>query len=162
MIVGPYFGMFVCIWIYLRHFINLKIIWAVLTTFRTIGPFELNWETQQYKCWISQYITFSLLATLQAINLVWLFYILRIAKNYVFSNVRQDERSDDEDEEDEEDEKPSAKDEKATPNGRVSNGCGCKDRDAAAVRRKDAKKGPLQNGNANGSHAPAPENEKTK
>jgi len=32
----------------------------------------------------------------------WLFLILRIAKNYVLSNVRQDERSDNEEEEEEE------------------------------------------------------------
>ncbi|KIX08599.1 uncharacterized protein Z518_03255 [Rhinocladiella mackenziei CBS 650.93] len=100
-IVGPYFGFFICVWIYLRHWINLRILWATLTEFRTIGPFELNWETQQYKCWISQYITFALLACLQAVNLFWLFLILRIAKNYVFSNIKADERSDDEDDEEE-------------------------------------------------------------
>lgn len=88
-------------WIYLRHYLNLRILWATLTEFRTVGPFELNWETQQYKCWISQYITFSLLACLQAVNLFWLFLILRIAKNFVFNSVVQDERSDDEDEDEE-------------------------------------------------------------
>lgn len=93
--------MFVGWWIYLRHVLNLKILWAVLTEFRTVGPFELNWETQQYKCWISQYITFALLASLQAVNLFWLFLILRILANYVFNNVKKDERSDDEDEEEE-------------------------------------------------------------
>ncbi|KAL1992271.1 hypothetical protein VTN49DRAFT_4303 [Thermomyces lanuginosus] len=108
-IIGPYFGLFVSIWIYLRHYINLKILWAVLTEFRTVGPFELNWETQQYKCWISQYITFALLASLQAVNIFWLFLILRILKNYLFDNVKKDERSDHEDEE--EVETPS------TPNG---------------------------------------------
>lgn len=90
--------MFVVLWIYLRHFLNLKILWAVLTKFRTVGPFELNWETQQYKCWISQYITFALLASLQAVNLFWLFLILRILMNYLFNSVKKDERSDDEDE----------------------------------------------------------------
>ncbi|KAJ5690712.1 Sphingosine N-acyltransferase lac1 [Penicillium macrosclerotiorum] len=100
-IVAPYFGMFVGMWIYLRHYLNLKILWAVLTEFRTVGPFELNWETQQYKCWISQYITFGLLASLQAVNLFWLFLILRILANYVFNSVRKDERSDDEDSEEE-------------------------------------------------------------
>jgi acyl-CoA-dependent ceramide synthase len=94
--------MFVGWWIYLRHFLNLKILWAVLTEFRTVGPFELNWETQQYKCWISQYITFGLLASLQAVNLFWLFLILRILANYIFTSVAKDERSDDEDEEEEE------------------------------------------------------------
>lgn len=91
--------MFVGWWIYLRHVLNLKILWAVLTEFRTVGPFELNWETQQYKCWISQYITFALLASLQAVNLFWLFLILRILANYLFNNVKKDERSDEEDEE---------------------------------------------------------------
>ena len=101
-ITAPYFTMFVGWWIYLRHYLNLKILWAVLTEFRTVGPFELNWETQQYKCWISQYITFSLLASLQAVNLFWLFLILRILTNYIFTNVTKDERSDDEEEEEEE------------------------------------------------------------
>src|ERR1700710_3039647 len=93
--------MFVCIWTYLRHYLNLKILWAVLTEFRTVGPFELNWETQQYKCWISQYITFALLASLQAVNLFWMFLILRILANYVFTSVVEDERSDAEDEDEE-------------------------------------------------------------
>lgn len=100
-LVGPYFGAFIFIWIYLRHYINLHVLYATLTEFRTVGPYELNWETQQYKCWISQIITFSLLAILQAVNLFWLFLILRIAKNFVFTSVGKDERSDDEATEDE-------------------------------------------------------------
>lgn len=95
-IVGPYYLTFIGVWIYLRHYINLHVLWATLTEFRTVGPFELNWETQQYKCLLSQVITFSLLACLQAVNLFWLYLILRIAKNYVFNNVTQDERSEDE------------------------------------------------------------------
>lgn len=86
----------------MRHYINLKILWAVLTEFRTVGPFDLNWETQQYKCWISQYITFALLASLQAVNLFWLFLILRILANYIFTSETKDERSEDEEEEEEE------------------------------------------------------------
>ncbi|ODM19395.1 hypothetical protein SI65_04379 [Aspergillus cristatus] len=101
-ITAPYFAFFVGVWIYCRHYLNLKILWAILTEFRTVGPFELNWETQQYKCWISQYITFALLASLQAVNLFWLFLILRILANYLFNSVKKDERSDDEDEEEEE------------------------------------------------------------
>lgn len=100
MIVGPYYFLFVCVWIYLRHYINLCILWAVCTKFRTVGPFELNWETEQYKCWISQIITFALLASLQSVNLFWLYLILRIAKNYLFSNIKEDERSDNEEGED--------------------------------------------------------------
>ena len=84
---------------YLRHLINLRILYSVATAFRTVGPFELDWATQQYKCTLSQYITFSLLAILQAINLFWLFLILRVAYNIVFARLVEDLRSDDEDEE---------------------------------------------------------------
>jgi acyl-CoA-dependent ceramide synthase len=82
-----------CVWAYLRHYLNLKIIWSILTTFKTIGPYELNWETQQYKCWISQYITFALMASLQAINLFWFFLICRIAVRFVLYKTADDDRS---------------------------------------------------------------------
>ena len=78
------------------------ILYAILTTFRTIGPYELNWDTQQYKCWISQYITFGLLVTLQTINLFWLYFILRIALDMVVkdkdkvTDVRSDDEADEE------------------------------------------------------------------
>nr|UWK20516.1 longevity assurance factor/sphinganine N acyl transferase subunit 1 [Trichoderma decipiens] len=107
-IVAPYFATFVGVWIYMRHYINLKIIWSLFTEFRTVGPFELNWETQQYKCWISQYITAALLASLQSLNLFWLFYILRIAFRFIRDKEATDDRSEDEDE-DEEDEKHASK-----------------------------------------------------
>ena len=100
--MAPFFTVFVLMWVYQRHYLNLKILWAVLTKFRTVGPFELNWETQQYKCWISQIITFVLLASLQAVNLFWLYLIFRVSKNYVFNVTIADERSDNEDEEEEE------------------------------------------------------------
>ena len=98
-ITQPYFGLFIGVWIYMRHYINLRILWAVLTEFKTVGPYELNWETQQYKCWISQIITFGLLAMLQSVNIFWLFLILRIAFRFFTTNVGQDDRSEDEDEE---------------------------------------------------------------
>lgn len=73
--------------------------------FATIGPYELNWETQQYKCWISQWITFGLLAALQSVNIFWLVLILRILWRVVktLGQVTEDERSeyDSEDEEEE-------------------------------------------------------------
>ncbi|KAF4453524.1 acyl- -dependent ceramide synthase [Fusarium albosuccineum] len=101
-LVAPYFGLFMIAWIYLRHFLNLKIIWSLLTEFETIGPFELNWETQQYKCRLSQVITTTLLSALQALNLFWLFCIARIAWRFVSSNELGDDRSEDEDEGEEE------------------------------------------------------------
>ncbi|KAF2452962.1 TLC domain-containing protein [Lineolata rhizophorae] len=103
-LIGPYYAFFVVVWTYLRHYINLRILWSILTEFNTVGPYELNWDTQQYKCWISQIITFGLLASLQAINLFWLFLILRIGYRFVTANVAVDERSDAEDDDEEQEE----------------------------------------------------------
>lgn len=99
---GPFFIMFMGIWIYSRHYLNIKVLYSVLTEFSTVGDFTLNWETEQYKCWISQYITFGLLFALQLVNIYWLFLIFRIAWRYVFQNITKDDRSDDEEEEEEE------------------------------------------------------------
>jgi len=101
-ITPPYFALFIGVWTYLRHYMNIRVLWAVLTEFRTVGPYELDWETQQYKCWISQIITFALLAMLQAMNLFWLLLILRIGYRFVTAKVElADERSEDEEEEEE-------------------------------------------------------------
>ena len=118
-LIGPYFFVFLCVWVYLRHVINLKIIWSMFTEFRTVGPFELNWETQQYKCWISQYITTALLASLQALNLFWLFYIVRIALRFLTNQTATDDRSDDEEEEDSQQEQDVPT---VTVNGKKANG----------------------------------------
>jgi acyl-CoA-dependent ceramide synthase len=69
--------------------------------FETIGPYELNWVTQQYKCLLSQVITSGLLGMLQAVNIFWYFLILRIALRLVFKGDKKDDRSDSEEEEDE-------------------------------------------------------------
>ncbi|KAG0127071.1 putative ceramide synthase membrane component (LAG1) [Tuber indicum] len=98
---GPYFAFFILVWIYMRHYINLKVIWSILTEYETVGVWELDWVTQVYKCRIAQVITGGLLGSLQAVNLFWLWLILKIAWRYAVSNIAQDERSDDEDEEEE-------------------------------------------------------------
>ena len=108
-IIGPYFGMFIAIWIYMRHYINIGIIVSILREFKTVGPFVLDWELGFYKCGLAQFISGTLLASLQAVNLFWLWFILRIAKRFVMSNEAVDERSEDE-AEDEED-SPSTGDE---------------------------------------------------
>ena len=101
-LTGPFLIGFVFIWIYLRHYVNLKILWSVLTEFKTVGEWELNWETQQYKCWISQPIVFGLIFALQVLNAYWLFLILRILYRYVVGGVKADERSESEDEDEDE------------------------------------------------------------
>ncbi|RFU28859.1 hypothetical protein B7463_g7473, partial [Scytalidium lignicola] len=105
-LVPIHFAIFIFVWIYLRHYLNLKIIWSEFNEFRTVGPFELNWELEQYKCWISNIISTALLASLQGLNLFWLYSILRIAYKFVFFNALSDDRSEYEDD-DMDDEGPS-------------------------------------------------------
>ncbi|KAI0200503.1 TLC domain-containing protein [Astrocystis sublimbata] len=90
---GPYFFVFMCVWGYLRHYLNLRIIWSLFTEFKTVGPYELNWETQQYKCELSFVITLALLSSLQALNLFWWFFIVRIAYRFVVYQTADDDRS---------------------------------------------------------------------
>ncbi|KAK9459465.1 TLC domain-containing protein [Lipomyces oligophaga] len=97
-LTGPFFLVFMGVWIYLRHYLNLRILYAVATEFATVGPFDLDFSTQQYKCWISQYITFTLIFALQAVNVYWLVLIIRVAYRFVFLDVQEDVRSEDEDE----------------------------------------------------------------
>lgn len=101
-LVGPYFALFMGAWIYLRHYLNLRILWSEFNEFKTVGPYELNWETEQYKCELSHVISTFLLAALQSLNLFWLFYIFRIAYRFVFMNVAEDDRSDNDENEFEE------------------------------------------------------------
>ena len=82
------------VWIYTRHYLNLRIIFSLFTEFKTVGPYELNWETEQYKCWISNVITLGLLAALQTLNLIWLFlFIFRTAYRFIVYRVAEDDRS---------------------------------------------------------------------
>lgn len=104
--MGPYFGLFMCAWIYLRHYLNLRIIYSLFTEFKTVGPYEVDWENGQYKCWISFYITLVLLASLQALNLFWLFFIIRIAYRFVVYQTADDDRSEAEESDGEEREQP--------------------------------------------------------
>jgi very-long-chain ceramide synthase len=54
----------------------------------------MDWENGQFKCPLAFGITLTLLSSLQALNLFWLFFILRIAYRFVVHNVAQDDRSD--------------------------------------------------------------------
>ena len=81
-------------WIYLRHYINLRILWSEFNEFKTVGPYELDWAMGQFKCPLSHYISTILLASLQGLNLFWLYYIFRIAYRFAFLNIAEDDRSD--------------------------------------------------------------------
>ena len=110
-LIGPYYAFFCMVWIYMRHYLNIRILLSLFTEFKTVGVYELNWETGIYKCDLAFWICGSLLSCLQALNLFWLFYILRIAYRFVVHNVAKDDRSDEEESEGEaEEEKDSLKD----------------------------------------------------
>lgn len=98
------FIIFIISWIYLRHVVNIRILWSVLTEFRTVGNYRLNFATQQYKCWISLIFVFVLILALQLVNLYWLFLILRILYRYISSGVQADERSENEGEDEDKEE----------------------------------------------------------
>ncbi|RTE84084.1 hypothetical protein BHE90_001405 [Fusarium euwallaceae] len=95
-ITVPFYVTFMGVWIYMRHYINLRIIYSLFTEYKTVGPYELNWETEQYKCPLAQAITSTLLIALQSLNLVWLYYVLRVAYRITVYNEQRDARSDDE------------------------------------------------------------------
>jgi acyl-CoA-dependent ceramide synthase len=86
-------------WAYLRHYLNWKILISEFYEFKTVGPYILDWETEQYKCELSHWISTVLLGGLQALNLYWGFLILRVAWRFGVKGELTDERSEDEDEE---------------------------------------------------------------
>jgi acyl-CoA-dependent ceramide synthase len=110
-LIGPYFGVFILVWVYMRHFINLKIIFSLFTQFETVGPWLLDWDRQYYKSRLAQVIAIVLLGSLQAVNLFWLWFILRIAKRFILNKEAVDERSEDEDNGNDDDESSNQGDE---------------------------------------------------
>lgn len=88
-------------WVYLRNYLNIRILLSVLDEFKHVGPWGLDWETEQYKGPAAQIITFVLLAALQYLNLFWLYCLLRSAYQLVVLNIKTDDRSDHDDSEEE-------------------------------------------------------------
>lgn len=96
---APYFVFFIGTWIYLRHYLNLRILWSEFNEFKTVGPYVLNWEEEQYKCELSHWISTILLGGLQALNLFWGVLILRVVWRFGVKGELGDSRSEDEGEE---------------------------------------------------------------
>lgn len=130
-------------WIYLRHYLNLHIILSLFTEFQTVGPYELNWETQQYKCWISNVITFGLLAVLQILNLFWLYCLLRNAYRFVVYSIAKDDRSEADESELEEMEKEMEKEMKEEMEGEKE--------ETVKMLTQNTEALPLSNGNGFGN-----------
>src|SRR4051812_33194687 len=115
-VLAPVFVSFIACWIYERHYLNIRFLISILTEFKTVGilyPFPADWVNGIFKCKRAFWIMSGFLWTLQALNIFWLFLILRIAYRFVKSwgEDAVDERSDDEDEDDSE---RSSEEEKST------------------------------------------------
>jgi acyl-CoA-dependent ceramide synthase len=75
----PYiFGFQILAWIYLRRYLNLSLLWSEFHEFKTVGPYVLDWAGERFKCPLAHYISTTLLRSLQALNLFWLFLMLRM------------------------------------------------------------------------------------
>jgi hypothetical protein len=69
--------------------------WSAPSQYASVGPFGLDWAAQQYKSPLSQWITFALLAALQAVNVFWLALMFRVLWRGLrtLGRERVDERS---------------------------------------------------------------------
>jgi len=93
------FSTFVCVWTYLRHFLNIKIIWSVWTQWKNVPEYSKRFEPKEgvWMVWWIQYQIIVPIILLQLVNLFWYYLILRILRRAVFGPGLEDERSDDED-----------------------------------------------------------------
>ncbi|RSH88614.1 hypothetical protein EHS25_002841 [Saitozyma podzolica] len=98
---APVFAVFVCVWTYFRHYLNLFILWSVWNQFELIPVSERQLFSPLDDIWMAPWMKWQIfipILLLQFINLFWYFLILRILFRAVFSAGLKDERSDDEDE----------------------------------------------------------------
>ncbi|KAJ7764969.1 longevity assurance proteins LAG1 LAC1 [Mycena maculata] len=114
------FVIFVGVWTYFRHYLNLVILWSVWNEFDLVPENAQRWEASEgtYLAGWMKYQVFIPIALLQMLNLFWYFLICRIIVRAIITVDVQDERSDDEG--DDEEEEPAEKEklkikEKGTP-----------------------------------------------
>ncbi|KAH7887665.1 longevity assurance proteins LAG1 LAC1, partial [Phlebopus sp. FC_14] len=93
------FGVFLCVWTYFRHYLNLVILWSVWTEFDLIDERNRVWapETGAWLVWWMKYQIFVPIFLLQLLNLFWYYLIWRVALRSLNPAAMTDERSDDED-----------------------------------------------------------------
>ncbi|KAF8312226.1 longevity assurance proteins LAG1/LAC1 [Clavulina sp. PMI_390] len=106
------FAIFIPIWTYLRHYLNIRILISVWNEFELIPMEARGFEPLKgiWMVWWMKYQIFVPILLLQIVNLCasfWYFLIWRVLFRILWTGVVADERSDDEGEED--DEKVEAK-----------------------------------------------------
>ncbi|KAJ3554937.1 hypothetical protein NP233_g12318 [Leucocoprinus birnbaumii] len=99
------FVVFMGVWTYFRHYLNLVILWSVWTEYDLIPETSKQWIWAQgiYLNWWMKYQVFAPLLLLQFLNIFWYVLMLRILWRAVTTATATDDRSDDEDDDDDDD-----------------------------------------------------------
>ncbi|KAG8891013.1 hypothetical protein FRB98_000022 [Tulasnella sp. 332] len=107
MIGNIVFGIFVLVWTYMRHYLNLYILYSVYYDFDLIPQWARRWSPEEGVWMVSwmRWQIFGPLFLLQLLNVFWYFLILRIGYRALTKKELADERSDDEDDDEEDNEK---------------------------------------------------------
>ncbi|KAF8621577.1 hypothetical protein AX15_007603 [Amanita polypyramis BW_CC] len=90
---------FIFVWTYFRHWLNLKILWSVWFEFDLIPEAAKQWKTVD-GVWLvhwMRYQVFAPLVLLQLLNLFWYYLMWRILLRAMVTHKADDDRSDDED-----------------------------------------------------------------
>ncbi|KAF8482397.1 longevity assurance proteins LAG1/LAC1 [Russula ochroleuca] len=97
------FIIFVGVWTYFRHYLNLVMLYSVYTDFDLIPQSARSFEPRKgvWMVWWVKWQIFTPLLLLQCLNLFWYFLICRILWRVVTGSSLKDDRSDDEGEDDE-------------------------------------------------------------
>jgi len=96
------FVWFIGVWTYMRHYLNVRILWSVWNEYALAAPETRQWDPPR-GVWLAgwlRYQIFGALFALQMVNIFWYFLIWRVLYRAVFASVIADDRSDDEDEPD--------------------------------------------------------------
>ncbi|KII90806.1 hypothetical protein PLICRDRAFT_90560 [Plicaturopsis crispa FD-325 SS-3] len=101
------FAIFVVVWTYFRHWLNLKILWSVWTEYHLMPAASMQWSPPDgvWLVWWMRHQMFFWIGCLQVLNLIWYKDIMRILVRSIMTAETTDERSDDEDEGEDHDEK---------------------------------------------------------
>jgi len=93
------FAIFVVVWSYFRHYLNLIIIKSTWSEFHLMPDASKQWKPEAgvWMAWWMQYQVLVPIVLLQMVNLFWYALILRIFYRAIFQSTLVDERSDDED-----------------------------------------------------------------
>ncbi|KAI0307160.1 longevity assurance proteins LAG1/LAC1 [Multifurca ochricompacta] len=107
----PSFILFIVVWTYFRHYLNLVMLWSVYKDFDLI-PHSARSFSPSNGVWMAGWMKwqiFTPILLLQCLNLFWYFLIWRILWHVVMGSRLKDDRSDDEGSDDEASDKKKKK-----------------------------------------------------